>query len=192
VTLAITDVQRVQARRRLELIAAGRAAVANGADVSALLDELRALGATRDDATVVACRLLGWTSEQARAAVATHPAWQVSVVPKLAHEPWNPSVVQAMPETDLGSLRRFNAIIFASAVVCAIFGLQMPALLIFVVFAMLILPFSSARLIAVEVRAMRHGDDHTDAGGLILGTAILLVTGGIWCVVIWVLTTFTL
>jgi hypothetical protein len=191
VTLAITDDQRTRAGRRLELIAVGRAAVANGADDLALLDELRALGASRDDATLVACRLLGWTSKQAHSAVARHPAWQVSAVPKLAHEPWNPSVVQATPGTNLVHLRRFNAIIFAAAVVCATFGLQMPALLIFVVLALLVLPFSSARLIAVEVRALRHGDDDNHAGGLILGTAILLVTGGIWLVVLWFLAELT-
>lgn len=190
-TLAITDVQHDQARRRLELLAAGRAAVAHGADASALLDELQALGATREDAAVVVSRVLGWTAEQAGSAAATHPGWQMSVVPKLAHEPWSPSVVQPTARMDLGSLRLFNAISFAVAVVCGMLGWQMPVLLIFVLLAMLILPFSSARLIAAEVRAMRHGDGDNHAGGLILGTAILLVTGGIWLVVLWLLAEIT-
>jgi len=187
----ITDVQRDQARRRFELLAAGRAMGAQGADVSALLEEFKVLGASRDDATLVASQVLGWTQEQAQAAVSAHPAWQVPAMPRLAHEAWSPSVVQSAPGANRVFLRRFNAIIFAVAVVCGTLGTQMPALLMLVVLAMLVLPFSSVVLIAAEVRAMRRGDGENLRVGLFLGIAILLVTGALWLVVLWFLMALT-
>lgn len=191
VTLTITDVQREQARRRLELIAAGRAAVARGADASVLLEELRVLGASRDDATVVAGRVLGWTPEQAGSAMATHPAWQVAVAPQLTQQPWSPSVAQSTPRASRVFLLRFNAIIFAVALVCGVLAAQAPGLLLVVGLGMLILPFSSAMLIVTEVRTMRRGDGENLTVGLLIGIAILLATGALWFVVLWFLMALT-
>ena len=88
-------------------------------------------------------------------------------------------------------LRRFNAIVFAGALICGALAVQLPDLLLFVGIGMLILPFSSVALVVTEVRAMRRGDGENLTVGLFLGIAILLVTGGIWLVVLWFLAELT-